>query len=325
MAIGKNSKLQLAIEGSYGVKEAPTIAIKHTSESLKLAIDSKSEETLIGGKVSTGFDIMGYSTAGDLTAYARPGTLGYLLGLAMGKESAPVLSDGSVGAYRHDFTLIGSSAADVLPSACLTIDRKIAVKAYTGCKCDSCSIEISQGDYIKITESFKGKAEEAGAVEDLATPARKAFKFINGLVKINAAPVAYITGAKIDISNNLDDGGKTLGSGLFNAEYEHQDREIKISLDVNYVAGVETLREDYFKTGETIAIDLLFESPEEIEEGVPYSFAIGAPLVNIIDLSPTISSADKLTTTIEGACIESDVKEPITISIIDEKDSKYIA
>jgi hypothetical protein len=325
MAIGKNSKLQLSIEDVYGVAKIPDVAIKHTSEGLKLSIDSKSEETLIGGKVSTGVDIMGFSVAGDVSAYARPGTLGYLLGLALGCEAAAALEEGSTGAYKHSFTLIGSSAADVLPSASITIDRKIAVKTYTGCKCDTFGIEISQGDYIKLTQGFKGNAEEPGTIQALTTPERKAFRFINGSVKVNGSAVAYITGAKIDIANNLDDGGKTLGSGLYNSEYEHQDREVKISLDVNYVDGVETLREDYFKTGETISIDILFESSEEVEDGIPYNFSIAAPLVMITDLSPTVSSGDKLTTTIEGLCIESDTDEPITISVIDEKETEYLS
>jgi len=322
--IGKNAKLQLAIETTYGTLKVPTVAIKHTSESLKLEIDSKSEDTLIGGKVSTGFDIMGFAVSGDVSAYARPEVIGYLLGLAMGAEAAPVLVDGSAAAYQHDFTLIGSDAADILPSASITVDRKVAVKGYTGCKCNSMGIEISQGDYVKLSMSFKGKSEEAGALQALATPTLKAFKFVQGTVKVNGAAAAYVTGAKIDLSNNLDDGGKTLGSGLYNSEYEHQDREVKISMDVNYIAAVETVRENYFKTGATIALDLEFESSENIEAGYPYSLAISAPLVNITDLSPAVSDTGKLTTTIEGICLENDANEPITISVIDSKDTEYL-
>ncbi len=323
--IGKNSKLQLGFESAYGTAVTPTAQINHTSESLKLEVSSKSEETLIGGKTYVSKDIMGWSVTGDVSSYARPEEIGYILGLTMGTEAEAALVDGSSGAYEHVFTLIGSSESDALPSATIVIDRKAAVKAFTGIKADSLSLDITAGDYLKATVGLKGKTEEAGTLQSLSRSTLKALKFVSGSASINGSSVAYITGAKIDISNSLDDGGQTLGSGLYNAEYSHADRDIKVNLDVNYNSAVETLRENYFKEGDTIAVVLNFESSETIETGYPYSMTVTMPLVFINDLNPVISDKGTITASIDGTALEDDSNEPITISIVDSISSEYIS
>ncbi len=324
---GTNTQCQLSIESVWGTNPGTgDTLLAILSEGMKYNIDTASEETLLAGKTVSGVDIMGVGVEGDLSLYVRPSTIGYLLALSFGEEGTPSVTSGGTLAYDHIFTLIEADAASSLPSTTVIVDRKAAVKAYTGCKVDSIEFSASAKEYLKCKLNLKGKSEETGTIDSgLSNPTSyKPFRFIEGTVNVNGASAGYITSFTTTVSNNLDDGEPVLGSGIYGTETEVQGREVALTLECFYDASSELIRENYFKTGNAISVDLIFESTAEAESGIPYTFKLELPNVVISDANPPVSGKEKVKMTINGTGIETSGEEPITATIIDLKSDAYI-
>lgn len=326
MAIGKGTTLQIGQETTWGTAASPTTAVNYTSESLALDIERNEEDSLVGGKTSRSQDIMKYSTSGGFNLIAKPGNIGLLLGLTLGVEAdAAETSEGS-GVYQHVFTPIASGQEDVLPFFTAIIDRVVACKAYTGQKISSISIKCEAGDYMRIEVTCAGRAEESGTVDStLAVPTTKAFRFAGGSCTFDGTSFGSITSVTIDYNNNLDDGAQTLASGYYGTEQNHQSREIRVSFEAIYDSDSESLRENFYKTESTLAASLTFSSPDEIVDGTNYSVQFDMPLVSIDDCQPNVDSAEKLTVSVGGLCLESSTQEALTVTLTDAQPTNYLA
>jgi hypothetical protein len=319
---GQGSSLQIGQETAWGTKIAPTTAINFLNESLKLVVERKEEDTLVGGVTSRAQDIMKRSVEGDFGLIMKPGNTGLLFAMALGVEASPVESP--TGVYEHSFTPIHAGISESLPSFSAIVDRHVAVKAYTGLKVGSLKLEAKAGDYLRATVSCKGKDEEAGTKNaSLKIPSAKAYRFAGGSCTFDSIEFGDVTGVTVDYSNELDEGEQTLASGYNGTENEPQARKITISIETAYNSASETVREGKFKTEATVAVKLRFVSPDEIVIGTKHAIEIELPLVAITECSPAVSGKEKLKLSIAGTALESDTAEAIIITLIDDKNAKY--
>lgn len=325
MIIGKGTVAQIGTESIWGLKAVPTVALNYTSESLKNNLDRKEEETLLGGKTSRYQDIMKYSVDGDIALVAKPKNIGLILSHALGVEEEPALKEGTSNVYIHKFTPLPVNRNSSLPSLTAIIDRVVACKAYTGLKVGQLSFSCEAGDYMKVTATLSGRAEEDGeVVKDLQVPELKAFRFAGGSCTFDGEEFGEVTSVSVEYNNNLDDGEQTLGSGYYGTEKEPQAREITLTLESFYNAKTETVREKKYLTESTVAIKLNFISPNEIEDGQNYKIEFDMPLVCINDCSPNVGDSGKLKLSIGGKALESASQEAITITLEDDNSEKYI-
>lgn len=325
MITGQGSALQLGQESTWGTAVSPTVAINHTSESFKLAVDRSEEDSLVGGATTRDMDIMKKSVNFDFDLLAKPENIGFILGCALGVESTPV-EEGS--GFKHSFTMLKPGVSASLPKFTAIVDRHVACKAYTGCKIGNININAQAGDYMRMTVSGIGKDEIIGTSyksDDLDIPALKAFRFAGGTCTFDGVTYGDITNVQFALNNNLDDGAQTLGSGYYGTEAEPQARDVTISLDCLYNATSETIREQKYKTENKVAVVLNFESPSEIASGEHYTLAIKMPLVVINEADPVISGKEKITLTLGGKATESKATEAVTIELVDSIEDKYTA
>lgn len=326
MVTGQGASLQLGQETSWGVKVAPTTAINFTSESFKPQIDRTEEDSLIGNATASSMDIQKRSTVIGWEQLAKPENIGLVLAMALGVEAAPVEDTEKDDVFSHKFTLLKPGLTSSLPKFTAYVDRHVAVKAYTGCKIGSLGISCSAGDYMRISVSGIGKDEVSGAIDSsLIVPALKAFRFAGGKVKFDDVENGEITSIECNIENSLDDGEQTTGSGYYGTESEPQKRAVTLSCNAFYSSESETVRNTYYKTESEAAIELSFISPSEIVSGVNYEIKIEMPHVVITEADPNVSGTDKIRLTIGGTAVQSGTDEPITITLIDSKSTKYSA
>ncbi len=318
---GIGTSLGISNESEWGTAVVPaTKLINFSSESMKLTVTRKEEDSLLASTASGAQDIMGRSVSGDFSVVAKPDELGYLFAWATGKES--VAADAVYGGFKHVFT--PCSATEVLPSATVCVDRKIAVKSYSGCKVDSLKLDAKSGDYLRATVSLKGKSEGVGSFgAGLEASTLKAFKFLNGTCKIDGADTGNITGVSLSYSNKLDDGDNTLGSGLYNTEPEHALREITITFDTFYDALSETIRETKYKEGALASAEFTFESPSELATGKKFKFTVVMPYIDITAADANVSGRDKIKVSIVGKALAIGSTAPITINYWDLEDEAY--
>lgn len=320
---GIGSKLQVAKEATWGTLPASmTENISYLSETLSLNVERKEEETLLSNKATAGMDIMAKKVSGDISLLLKPENAGTVFALALGKEAAPALEDGTTGVYKHVFTALGPQ--DEQPSFSVTIDRKAAVHAYTGLVVDSLKIEAQAGDYVKGTLSVKGRDEVAGSINAaLAVPTLKAFRFANGSVTFDGVEYGSVTGANFSFSNSTDDGDQTLSSGYNYTKPLHSMKSAEVEFDVFYDADTNTIREEKYKQEALLGIVLTLESPAEIETGEKYRFEIVIANAVVSECQPNIGGKDKIKLKIKAIATEVSGAEPVVINYYSNKATAY--
>lgn len=325
---GQGATLQVGKESTWGTGVAGTVALNFLSESFRFVPEYKEEESLVGGTTSRAIDIMKKSVTWDASLIAKPGNVGLMLGMAFGAEATPVSA--GEDAYKHVFTMLRPGLNASLTSFTGIVDRHIAIKKYTGCKVGQFSFSATKGDYVRLTFSGVGKDEVTGTLATgISVPTEKAFRFAGGSCKIDGTAYGEVEGVTFNLNNNLDAGDQTMGSGYYGTEPQPQKREVTVSLDARYDTTSEDIHEDNFKTGVTASVELYFESPEEVEEGVNYSFKIVLPAVVVNDCSPVITGTDRIKVTIGGTGTETldddGVVEAVSVELVDAQSTKYLA
>jgi hypothetical protein len=136
---GIGTSLGIGKEASYGTINTGAEATKllnFISESIKLSVERKEEESLLASTSAGSQDIMGHKVAGDFAVIAKPDELGYLFALALGAESVGAAEDAyATGSWKHTFVPCSSTAT--LPSFTTHVDRKQAKKSFVGCKIET--------------------------------------------------------------------------------------------------------------------------------------------------------------------------------------------
>jgi hypothetical protein len=216
-------------------------------------------------------------------------------------------------------------AGELTPSFTAEVDRHVAIKTYAGLKIESLSLEGKAGDYLRSTVSVKGMSEETDTLTgSLTTPTKKSFQFTNGSLSIDSDPFTDVSGATFTLTNGLDDGSQTLGSGLYFSEPEFDLRTAEITIDAFYDSDSDTIRDEKYVAGAKAAVILTYVSPEEIETGEAYKIVITMPNVEITEAHPNIAGRDRIMLQLKGKALEVGATEPLTIEYYSEKVTAYI-
>lgn len=323
--VGSGSRFGIANQTAWDDADAveATKLLNFTSESLKLSVERKEEDSLLASTAAGAQDIMGNKVSGDFSVLAKPEELGLLFAWALGDEAVAEATAYATGAYKHTITPV--AATGTLPALTLYVDRKIAIKGYPSCKVESLKLDAKSSDYLRATVSVKGKDEITGDfATGLTAASLKGFRFVNGTCTIDGVENGNISGITLDYSNKMDDGDFTLGSGINATEPAHGLREIGVTLDSFYDAASEAIREDKVKTGATAAIAFTFMSPSEIATGKPYMFTVTLPNCDITSADANIGGKDKVKVSIVAKALAIGSTSPITIEYWDMEDSEYL-
>ncbi len=319
--VGSGAQLQIGKESAWGTAVAGAKIINFTSESIKVNADKKTEDTLIASTAPSGKDLMKLDISGDFSGILRPEFAGYLLKLAFGGTDTKTDNSPVIGAYTHSIPLVG--AAGILPSFTVIIDRKVAVKQYSGCKIDSFSLEGAAGDYVKFTASIKGKDEAVGSLASLAALALQSFKTVGASLTVGGTTYDAKS-VKFSLKNALQDVGQTYGSGVYVLEPIHGQREATVDVDLNYGSDVETLFGTNYITDTKIAsIVWTLKSPSIVTGSTQYTVTITLNNVAITSIERNVNGAGVLTAKVSGQALSIGSTEPVTATIIDATSTVY--
>lgn len=325
MAFNTGSGCRVAIgdESAWGVPVADSMLFNFSSESVKPAIEKKQEDNLLASKAAAAYDLTGIKVAGDLAGILKPENAGKLIKWALGGTDTVVANYGSVtGQYQH--TIIAAAAAGVLPAKTVMIDRKSAIKRYSGMKVDSMTIVAKAGDYVRITLSLKGKDESTGTIISTTVPSLKAYKFINGTLSLGGQSAEF-TSVTLKVANNLDDGIQTSSSGTYYTEPIHKTRAITLEVELPDCALAETIRTTN-RDAETLLSScvLHLESPAIIASTAKYRIDVTLNNVAVKDAPPAnVSSDGILSSTISCEATAVGATEPISVAVYDNQSAAY--
>jgi hypothetical protein len=320
--MGVGSKLAIGKESAWGTPVADTMLVNFISESLAAAVSKVEEENLLAAKAAAAYDLMGIKVAGDFSAILKPENAGFFFKAALGGTDSVVQNQGGVTG-QHQHTIIAQTAAGVLPSYTAVVDRKQAIKKYSGCKVDSLKMSAKAGDYVRVTLGMKGKDEASGTVTTSTPPSKKAYKMIGGTLTLGATAMDIMS-VDLDYANALDDGVQTNTSGLYANEPVHGKRKIAITCEVPYDTNSESIRNTNFLTETLLSTVLLhLESPEIIVAASKYRMDITLNNVAVLDAKVNVGGAGLLVMSIKCEATAVSTTEPISAVIYDGTTAAY--
>jgi hypothetical protein len=320
--MGVGSKLAIGKESAWGTPVADTMLINFTSESLAPTISKVEEENLLASKAAAAYDLMGIKIAGDFAAILKPENAGFLLKAALGGTDTVTPNFGGVtGQAQH--SIVAQTPSGVNPSYTIFVDRKQAIKKFSGCKVENLKISAKAGDYVRATVSIKGKDEAAGTIATSAVPSLKAYKFIGGTLSLGGTAVD-ITSVDLDYTNGLDEGVQTNTSGTYSSEPVHGKRKIALNIEMPYDTNSESIRNTNYLTEAVLSTAVLhLESPSIITGASKYRMDLTLANVAVLESKVNVGGSGIITMSIKGEATAVGATEPITAVIYDGTATAY--
>lgn len=320
MAFNKGAGATCAIgkESAWGTAVADTLLLNFASETLGVNPKKVEEESLLASKAKAALDLMALSASGDVVLILKPENAGFIMKAALGGTDTVTNPSGQ---YLH--TIPAQSATGSIPSYTIFVNRKQAIKKYSGSKVASLKLSAKVGDYVRATVSWKCKDEAAGTIATSAVPSKKAYKMIGATLTVGGVAME-ITSVDLGIDNQLDDGLQTNVSGLYITEPVHGQRVITISWEMPDCAASQTLRDTNFLAETVVAsIVLHLESPEIITGAYKYRMDITLNNVAITEAKVNVSGKDIITMSCAGEATAVGSTEPISAAIYDNASAAY--
>ncbi len=319
--VGINKQFQIGKETTYGTSATPTKVVDVSSVSMKLALETSEDESLMISKTATSIDKTGEKYSGEVSFLFKPESHDLLLFAHGAEDSAPEKIDGTTGVYKHTITL--SDIGERLPSFTAVIDKGQAIKKYLGCKFSNYKLDFKTDSAIKGSASINACDETTGTLETLPLPEKKAYKVNNAIVKINGEEYNFVIDASYEIDEGFYQFPKTFGSGYKYPEPVQTKREVKLNFSAFYDATMEGLRENYFKTGTTVSLEFTFLSPEPIEVGQFHKAVLSIPNFFIESCDADLAGKEAIKAEVSGKALLVGGVEPVTWELYDSVSTKY--
>ena len=320
MALNVGSGAQCAIgkESVWGTAVPDTMLFDFLSESVSLNPKKQKADSLVASKAKAALDLMGMSVSGDVSVILRPENAGFIVKAALGGTDTVT---NPTSQYLH--TIVAAAAGAAFPSYTIFVNRKQAIKKYSGMKMASLKLSGKAGDYIRAVMTWKGKDEATGTIATSTMPSLKYYKFMGATLTAGGTSLD-ITGFELTVDNGMDDGIQTSGSGLYNTEPMHSERSISIKIDMPYDANSETIREANLKT-ETLlsSIVLHLESPSIITAAYKYRMDITLNNCAVTSEPVNVGGAGLIATSITAEATAVGATEPISVAVYDNTSAAY--
>jgi hypothetical protein len=316
--MGTGAKVAIGKESVWGIPVADTMLLNFTSEGVAVDAKKSDEESLLATKAKSALDLTSLAVGGDVSMVLKPENAGFLIKAALGGTDTVVAVTG-----QQQHTIIAQTASSALPSYTVFVDRKQAIKKYSGMKVDSLKLSAKAGDYCKATVSFKGKDEATGTITSTTAPSLKAYKFIGGTFTLGGQALD-ITSFEFQYDNNLDSGIQTNTSGVYFTEPIHGTRKIGFSIDMPYETNSETIRNTNYLT-ETLLGTAVFhiESPSIIATTYKYRMDITLNNVAITGAKVNVGGSGIISITLSGEATSVGATEPVSVVVYDATASAY--
>lgn len=310
---GSGSTLQIGKETTWGTLASMTDLVNFTSESLSLNVTKGDEGNLLASKTTMTRDLMSVDVDGSVSFILRPEFAGTLIQAAFGGTDT-VVQDGDF--YNHTIKLCAPNVE--LPSLSVTVDRKAAVKAYTGCVISSFNLECAAGDYVKGSFDVSGYNEVAGTIDpEITSYTIPSYRCTSATFTVGGTTYD-VSNVTLSLDNALEDAPRTYSSGLYAGQPKHGTRQLTVNFEIPYAANIETLKSTYLTTESNAALVLMFESSTS-----GYRITTSLPNVAITEVSANVSGTGVITASVAGEALSVGSSEPITVVIRDENSEAY--
>jgi len=288
---GNKLVIQYGLETTYGLGGTATKQIEVASESFALKINKKDEGLLTGSRYKSPSRTVSKYAEGGLSTLCRPDDIGLFLAALTGSEASAALVDGSTGAYSHAFSF---TTSDYLPSLFFKVDRGVASKIYNGIVIDSVSFDSAAEDLLKLDLGLIGQDEADCTMETgLSVSPLAPFRFAGVIASVGGTNLDVVS-VKNEIKNNHDYQTASNNTGLYYMQPETGTIDISTTLECIYDSNSNGVRDNYWLTDNTVAVQLVWTTGQNIETGFPYSLTLNLPVCQATDATPNVSGEGRI-------------------------------
>lgn len=299
--IGSGSRCFAGKQAEWGTAVAGDTLVNMTSESIAVTVSKEAEANLLSSKTATDADLTGVTVAGGISTLLRPEMADWLFEVAMGK--------GASGVY----TL--AEPDDDLPVSTIVLERGSICKKYADMTVSSLSIRANAQSTVTADIQFAGVKEETGTAPTVASYVKKSYKCIDAHLKYkntvegatNEQPIETLS---FTISNGLQNGPKTYQSGLYAGRPIKGQRSVSINFTLPYSVDVDTFKESYLTSDNTVAMELQFSNGTAGE-----TITVEFPAVAVNGVNGNVNGNGYIDGSISGYATSKGNQEPITITV----------
>ena len=315
-AVGTGTQCAFGKESTFGTKATMTDLVNLTSETLSAAVEKGDEGSLLASKTAMSRDLMSITVSGDVSFILRPEFAGHLFYFATGGTDS-VAASTPEGYHKHQMVLCEPNAN--LPTFTVTVDRKVANKAYTGCTISNLSLTCAAGDYVSGSFSIMGYKEEEGTTVDLPAYTIPSYRCTSATFTVGDETFD-ISSATFTLDNALVEAPQTYSSGLYSGQPQHGLRSVTVDFDIPYNTQVETLKEELLTTDSTAEVVLKFTS-SDTNQFITLTMAN----VSINSVTNNVSGTGLISASISGEALSVGDEEPLVVEIQDRVSTAYSA
>lgn len=315
-AVGTGTQCAFGKESVFGTKATMTDLVNLTSETLSAAVEKGDEGSLLASKTAMSRDLMSIKVSGDVSFILRPEFAGHLFYFATGGTDS-VTASTPEGYHKHQMVLCEPNAD--LPTFTVTVDRKVANKAYTGCTISNLSLTCAAGDYVSGSFSIMGYKEEEGTTVDLPAYTIPSYRCTSATFTVGEETFD-ISSATFTLDNALVEAPQTYSSGLYSGQPQHGLRSVTVDFDIPYNTQVEDLKEELLTTDATAEVVLKFTS-SDTNQFITLTMAN----VSINSVTNNVSGTGLISASVSGEALSVGDEEPLVVEIQDKVATAYSA
>jgi len=320
--VGAGAQIQIGKESVWGTSVTPTIETIWTAESIDAKTTRADEGNLLASKSPMARDLTTITVDGSISLIARPEPMGAIWKWALGGTDSVTVNDGAISGYdKH--VIVAALPTDTMPSYTMVINRKQAVKKYSGVKVNTLKLSAKTGDYVKIDLGLKCKDEATGSTTGLTASSAKPYKCVGASLTLGGTTYD-ISSIDFTIDNKLQDMPNTFSSGLYKPEPIQGTREFTFDIEMPYDANAETLNATNVFTDTLVSTAILtLLSPSYVTGTSQYKSVITLNNVVIIDQTNNVSGTGVITAKIKAMALSIGATEPVSVAVWDGQSTAY--
>ena len=245
-----------------------------------------------------------------------------------GQLSGMVKNIASISATTKEHHIYPAGATDTEPSMSICVDRTIGTGqalGFAGAKVNSFAIAIASKTIVKMTVGLNAKSETSGKTyPTIIIPSDKPYVASRARVFVNGTEATEIKDLNITLNNNLDISN-VVGS-VYVSEQIRQGATLQVSGSMNFNATDWTSNYALYKADTPIEMYVYIENADYADavNEVKYSILIKLAAVKLTKSpTPLLSGPNRLTSSIEGTCVEKSGVNHVDFYVVDTETTAY--
>jgi hypothetical protein len=328
--------MQFGLDTAHATPPAtPAFNLPFISETLTAGITFAQNDAKVGRKAEGKQIKTGIKPNGGIDTRLTPEEAGYILGVCLGLENAVTDVGGSVGGKLHEFVPVAWGPGIRMPSFSLIknngafeiqriISNQIATWGLTLNPQELATFNMTMMGYDEVSNSDTSEFPTFLFDPAILDPVIEPYKTCKALLQIDTVDFGEIDTFSITCDNRLTDRGQGLNGDCRPRDNEVGSRLVTVNFTARLDAASAAMRENKYKAGVQVAMNLKIVSPVEYETGFNYRMEFDIPAAVFTTYDAQVPADGQIVVTATAQAHETPGNEVLYAYHEDMQATKYI-